>query len=510
MLTITHAATAAAVAAAAANQTAKLEALRAPFVAAGGVTVVSKSAGGTVKGTGTYAPHALITSNPRKLRLGALSSYTAGSNVTPAVHEFWAGGTLIFTDDIPTFPGSWTANPRVNLCDPNAAGGPAYYEISPPSGLPVSAVPAWAANLAVNEWTQIANTALSSVQPNPLPALAGSTPTYKINAWCGAAYDRNSKRYIIGMAGGHADYAGNEINALRLSDNAPTWDEISARSPDATLYNRSAFNSDMKGAAFHTYYYLQVVDGVLIAFCNPGVDFGVTNPPYATPGGWPYAHPSGNGPGNYNFNWSPAFRIADQTWLAADYVPEYTGAGLWPAGLMCQNPATGDVYMARSAWWRFTAATRTWTALSGANEGGNYAGSAIDPVRGRMLIIGGWSTDNIAPRVRNISDGSLVSVTFGGLGASAIRNGSLWQYAGVMFDDANDRFLAVKNTNPITIYAIDAATWEVSLLSTTGTAPAERTNGIHNSCQYVPDLGGLAGVVIANSYTGNVHFLRTS
>jgi len=76
----------------------------------------------------------------------------------------------------------------------------------------------------------------------------------------------------------------------------------------------------------------------------------------------------------------------------------------------------------------------------------------------------------------------------------------------VIFDDANDRYLVFRNTNPISAIVVNGATWHVSQLSTVGN-PAARVNGIHNSVQYVPEL---KGVVIANSYSGNLYFMRVA
>lgn len=48
--------------------------------------------------------------------------------------------------------------------------------------------------------------------------------------------------------------------------------------------------------------------------------------------------------------------------------------------------------------------------------------------------------------------------------------------------------------------------WAVDLPTISGSV-AQRSNGIHNAAQYVPEL---KGVVLANSYTGNVKFMRTA
>jgi hypothetical protein len=118
------------------------------------------------------------------------------------------------------------------------------------------------------------------------------------------------------------------------------------------------------------------------------------------------------------------------------------------------------------------------------------------------LLVGGWG--NRAPEVRALASGVANPVSFGGLGASPITTGP---YEGVVYDEANDAFLVFKNTNPISVYRVRASDFYVDQPAVSGTLPAQRPNGIHNAVQYVPEL---RGVVLANSYTGNVLFLRTA
>lgn len=382
------------------------------------------------------------------------------------------------------------------------------------------AVPAWLSSAAVNEWVSISGTALSSVQPTAPTAVAPSNPASKIDAWCGAALRRSDGTYIIGMAGGHADYAGNEIDTLRLSADAPAWVEASPRTADAFLYNRTPFNADLTGSCTHTYHYSQFLEslGAFVVFNNSGTDYNPASAvPAIPPVDWPYQSPSGAGSGSYaEFRWSPALKLNSAanavTWQSPTYVPEFpvsgAGSGDWTAALCVRHPVTDDVYIARTGdrWRRFNAATRTWSNVSAMWET-NYCGAAIDPTRNRMLIVGGFGS-TVGPRVRDLS-GNSISVTFGGLGAAALTNGDM-TYAGVVYEERNDRFLVVRNSEPISVYAVDASTWEVSLLTTTGTAPVKRTNGIHNSAQYVPNLGGRSGIVIATKYGSNVAFLRTA
>jgi hypothetical protein len=186
------------------------------------------------------------------------------------------------------------------------------------------------------------------------------------------------------------------------------------------------------------------------------------------------------------------------------YYANWPGSGEWLAALACSDPLTGDIYYARSGGsgnlWRWSRSSNTWTALAAIGHT-NYAGSAIDPGRKLMLVVGDWN-GTVGPRVYRTDTGAAVATAFTGLSGNALK---MAEYPGVIFDEHNDRFLVFKNASPIEVYAVSPVTWEVSRLSTTGAAPPARPNGIHNSPQYVPEL---RGVVIAPSYSGNLHFMR--
>lgn len=344
------------------------------------------------------------------------------------------------------------------------------------------------------QWHEIPNTALSSVQPSPVP-YGGSGPQSKIDAWCGAALKRQGSVYMLGAAGGHGDYAGNEVDAITLNSENPAWRQLKGPTAAADLID-SAFYLDRRPGATHTYWAQQFINSrnLLLSVCNPGM--GMSGLP-DEPAGWPYAGTRKR---------TPAFNYATQEWENPDYIgffPSETGD---PIACLCvKHPWTDDIYYSRNysdGWYRWTSATNTWSKLSNGTRGPWYAGSAIDPVRNRMLIVGGYSP--MAPEVRNL-DGSAVAASFTGSGASALaRTG----YPGVVFDESLDRFLVLFNdAGVIKVLVVHPTTWAVSDPGATGNAPAARKNGIHNSVQYVPELRGF---VIANGYQTNMRFMRTA
>jgi hypothetical protein len=360
--------------------------------------------------------------------------------------------------------------------------------------MPAGALPAWVSSLPLWQWYEIPGTALSSVDPSPRP-LGNTGPRAKIDAWCGASLKRVGSLYILGAAGGHADYAGNEVNALQLNAPSPRWMQLRAPSDNSQIVMDTAYYLDGRPGATHTYYASQFINSLnrFMVFCRDGISGG--NFPSA-PAGFPYVGES----------WSKSFNLATQDWDAPGYVAQFPGSGDTTAALCAKHPWTEDVYYSRNwgtGWYRWTRESNAWHRLSGAGRNPWYAGAAIDPTRNRMLVVGGYSP--VDPLLLGL-DGSNLGGAFSGLGASALR---LTNYSGLIYDEASDRFIAVANggSGRIEITTIEAGSLSVARPMVSGTAPLNRTNGIHNSAQYVPELRGF---VIANKYDGNVFFMRTS
>lgn len=379
---------------------------------------------------------------------------------------------------------------------------------------PGESLPAWVRNLPLWHWYSIPNTALSSVEPTPRP-VGGDGPRAKIVDWCGAGLKRQGSVYLIGAAGGHTGYAGNEVDALKLNDEHPRWVQLRAPSDASAVVDTAQFYLDRRPSATHTYYATQFVNARnrLMVMPSPGLGFG---PEYralvaAPPADWPYRdEPPGTDKGL-----SFSFDMAAGDWDPPEYVARYTGGGGFIACVVAKHPVTEDIYYNRAGadWWRWTQSTNTWVKLSSHTDPG-YGGAAIDPTRNRILVVGSYGA--IAPRVYDLN-ANPVSVSFGGLGVSALTFGWLTghNYPGLVYDEANDTFLSVSNdgTSPtdlgtaIKVMRVHAGTWFVDEPAITGTPPATRVNGIQNAVQYVPEL---KGIVIANDYAGNVQFMRTA
>lgn len=362
-------------------------------------------------------------------------------------------------------------------------------------------LPSWVSNLPLWQWYAIPNTRLDSVDPVPEPP-GGTHAGSKIVAWNGATLKRSGSVYLIGAAGGDRDYAGNEVNALVLNTETPAWQQLIAPTPNAQIVQNSSFYLDLHPSATHTYYSTQFIDSLnkMIVMPSPGMgDIGF-------PTGGAYTNDD-----THIFS----FNMSNNTWDSPTIFPPYTGGGGFTAQMAVKHPTTEDIYFSREGnfsttggWFKFTRSTLTWSLITRSIVT-SYSGAAIDPLRNHIMIVGGGFGPNgdgtgTNPSVRNL-DGSLVSVTFGGLGGSVLRDRGA--YPGIIYDEANDKFLVFINNNPITVYRVDPITWVVDRPSIGGIAPAQRTNGIQNAVQYVPELGG---IVIANDPHGNVFFMRTS
>lgn len=354
-------------------------------------------------------------------------------------------------------------------------------------------LPAWVSALPLWRWHSIPGTALASVDPKERP-LGNTGSRSKIEAWCGATLKRDGSIYMLGAAGGHADYAGNEVDALQLLSDQPRWEELAPASPNSEVINGSQFYLDNRPAAVHTYYATQFIDSQnrMVVISTPGLN-GPFPPP---PAGFAFTTDTR----------SFSFDMASRHWDAPDRIARFPGTGDYFACLCVKHPWTDTVYYSRnggSGWYSWEPATDQWKRLSLATRGSWYAGVAIDPRRSRMLVVGSYSP--IEPEVRAL-DGTKLAATFTGPQRDVLS--TVTGYPGVAYDEAADRYLVTFNDEQgLRLLLVDAATWRVEWAPLLGEPAAARPNGLHNAAQYVPQLRGL---VVANSHGGDVQFIRTA
>jgi len=282
---------------------------------------------------------------------------------------------------------------------------------------------------------------------------------------------------------------------LALNTERPSWQQLRAPSDNATVLNGVQFYLDKRPSATHTYYATQFIEstGRLMVIGSPGVS------------GQLFVEP----PGDYPFKGdlrSFSFDLSRGDWDAPDHVASFPGKGDFTACLCVKHPVSDDIYYSRNygdGWYQWIAAQNRWLRLSGNGRNPWYCGAAVDPRRNRILTVGGYSA---TPPAMLGLDGSNLGLVFTGLGATAL---TVAGYPGVVYDEAAELFLSFHNTpeGRIRVHTVHAENLSVALAPLRGPEPLARPNGLHNAPQYVPEL---RGVVLANSYTGNVLFLRTS
>lgn len=384
----------------------------------------------------------------------------------------------------------------------NYVSGSNSFNDNPVFGIrPRSSLPAWVAALPLWQWYQIPNTALSSVAPSPQPS--GNTgPQSKLYAWCGATLKRSGSVYMLGAAGGHNDYGGNEVNALTLNTATPQWAQLRGPTPNNQILGNGTayqFYADSRPSSTHTYYATQFFDAQnrMVVFPSPGY----TGPAGGTPpGGW------GIYTGDVYFY---SYNLNTGDWDAPGTLANFPSSGDFTACLCVKHQTTEDVYYSRnysSQFWRYRPSTNTWTQLSTNARNPWYAAAAMDPTRNRIFTFGSY--DPTGPSVIDLN-GNSVSASFSGQNADLVVS----QYPGAIYDEANDRFLAFfYSGGSIAVRRVHPTTWVVDTPTMTGTPPPDRDqlgngNGIQNSVQYVPELKGF---VVAARYTSNVYFVRTA
>lgn len=348
-------------------------------------------------------------------------------------------------------------------------------------------MPSWRQGIAVGEWRQVANTALASapIAVKTFPSLSVVGPESKVVAWNGFAVDTRDSSIYSAANGGHMDYAGNEVNRIRLSDNAPTWTEPRAATPVSQIIANTTHYADGRPTSRHSYFGTVVNEVRNRAMVLSGARWG-----------------DGYSLGGV----MDGFNLATNDWDGARTFPDAPSADFGPYNgwAIIDHKSTGDVYaFANFSVLRWSNATNTWSRrLANTSIYGQYAPSAVDTKRSRILVASGNANDH---GVYDITANTAQNITFTGPNASAI-NGETG--SSMVYDPALDAFLFRKTGAGGTVYRINAQTFSVDILPTTGADQLPATpNGVWTRFLYVPKL---KGIVYFPSYNGNLWFLRTN
>jgi hypothetical protein len=343
-------------------------------------------------------------------------------------------------------------------------------------------MPAWRQGQSVGEWRQISNSALSQA-PRAVAATGNTGPESKVIAWNSFVIDtRDSSVYSVAN-GGHHDYAGNEINKIRLLDSVPAWTEPRAATPMSQATESTAYYADGRPTSRHTFYGATLNQSRNRAMVLGGAQWG---------NGWMLSTMDGYNLGTNDWDRASSFPNAPS---------EFTGAS---ASAVTEHKSTGDIYVFASyAVARWSSASNTWSRLlSNVPTYGQYAASAMDTKRNRILVVGGLINDR---GLYDMSSNSMSQVTFSGPNAGVMTGDT---GNGMVYDPGLDAYLLRKAGAGNTIYRINAQTFYVDTLpNTNGSSIPNAINGVWNRFLYVPQL---KGVIYFPSYSGNAWFVRTS
>lgn len=334
------------------------------------------------------------------------------------------------------------------------------------------ALPAWLPS--VGSWYEIPNTNPSSVEPASLPP--GNGPRFKIDGWVSAAVDTRTSTVYLAAGGGHNDYAGNEVNRLALNVAAPAWEEIEP--PSGTVSENVTHYGDGKPTSRHSY---------------RGVTVDETGNRIMLWGGSWY----GGAPQAMDV--VDSFNLSTNNYNAAATHPDIPSGVHKEIRAIVRNPANDNVYMFGDYnAQRFNQSSNNWSTLISGQTGlynEQRSAGAYDTSRDRIFLLGG----NLVATY-DVGGNSMSTQTLSGTDISAT------QEQAMVYVPSLDVYLVRHAASGGTVYQVNASTFAVSSLSTTGggSIPAT-TNGPYNKFLYVP---ALRGCIYVPTYTGNCWFLR--
>lgn len=343
-------------------------------------------------------------------------------------------------------------------------------------------MPAWRQGQAVGEWRQIPGSAMSSA-PIAVPTYPslGYGPQSKVTAWNGFAVDTRDSSIYSAANGGHTDYAGNEVDRIRLSDNAPGWTEPRASTPPSQVVASATHYADGRPTSRHSCYgsaVNEVRNRVMIL------------------GGSRY----GSG---YMLGTVDGFSLTGGDWDTASTYPDAPDElPSTPCPAITAHKSSGDLYL--FANWnvlRWSNSANSWArVLTSTSVYGQYAASALDTKRNRILVVAGNSDDH---GFYDVTSNTVQNITLSGPNASAITG----EGNGMVYDPYLDVFLLRKPDAGNTIYRINAQTFAVDTLPVSGgTSVPAAVNGVWSRILYVPKLNGF---VYIPEYGSNAWFVRT-
>ena len=325
-------------------------------------------------------------------------------------------------------------------------------------------------NLQPGEWYEIPNSNLSSVLPSPLPP--GATgPSAIVTAWNGALYDSKRSRHVLMVAGGHGDYAGNEVYSFDLVRWSRIWGPTTnAQIPGVTAAGTETYLDGMP-ASRHTYSGVQYL---------PGVDA------YFVHGGSLWGGSGGMGKGTWLFGDRGWQRRADISTNSAVPFTVY-------------DPANGQVYVHRyNVLYAYDVASNTSTKIGGHPQGISPLGTSVfDPIRRRFFLIGGGTR----MYDMNTPPGNIQLQTITTTGDKTAENA---KYPGAEYDPMTDTICCWAGGGAV--YDLSPNfNWTKINPTNTVTPAAPPSTGTHSRWRYMSDNNLF---IVTSSINANVNLYR--
>jgi len=351
---------------------------------------------------------------------------------------------------------------------------------------PLAVLPTWMNGLSAGQWIQVPSAAISSVQPNPLPA--GTNSDSKVIAWTSFVMDTRTSKVYSPANGGHRNYAGNEVDVLDLEANTPAWAQLLAPTPDSQLLDCQSYYSDGRPTSRHSYY------GVTLNEFNDRIML-FAGAQWCSAGGFHRA--------------TSSYNIGANAWSASGAHPDLPSSisvpGVFATAL---DPLTGNVYIAASSnyfrWNRSSNQFQSLNFISGPN--GTESMSAFDTTRGRFFVLGGTNSDH---HYYTVASDSWTQAPINGANAANVSGAG---QSAMFYVSAIDRYLIRLADAGGTIYQVHPSTFEITTFPTTGGASipigvVPGNGGIYNKFLYSPRLGG---AVYVPQYSTSVWFLKVN
>lgn len=342
-----------------------------------------------------------------------------------------------------------------------------------PAGTLKDAMPGWLSPSAINEWVVVPG-GKPSTASGLLPAVPGSMGTTGqrsiTDAWGGAFY--HGTRFFV-HGGGHGDYGGNEVGAIDLADESPTWDLLVERTPVGSIIGGSNYYADGMPTSRHTYYGMKVVE-------SAGV------PRMLRFNAWMgFAYNGGGGAADVRTTAVDAFRLDTNAWEPAAFGPVTTITG--SSSAVAQDVATGDCFVwhgSNGTIQHYVAATNGCSQVADlAGTEGNGAAMVFDHLNGRLVRFGGsghgctyWDVESGTKNTPTLIGPGAATFAGSWAGVSAL---------GIAHDPARNVVYLCKDGALLKVRLSD---FYVEPVTSTGVAPVAAANGTWGRFCYIAQM----------------------